>query len=170
MGAELIFAGYLNKDLRRTGGVALATVGLQDISANYLPQRRACNWYQTPCVVVKQGRLMRSLTAYILCSDRLIILNISVWSCCVCVFASLSDQSYYLCLWIHLPLCLLWRHTGTQLNNIFTEFRRDVPNHNKLAGITTPGFLSQCGELCMIISMSPLQYNPTFSLYSPKSY
>ena len=43
MGAELIFAGYLNVDLERTGRVAVATVGLEDISAHYLPRRRAWN-------------------------------------------------------------------------------------------------------------------------------
>ena len=43
MGAELIFARDLNVDLERTGGVAVATVGLEDISARFLPRRRAWN-------------------------------------------------------------------------------------------------------------------------------
>ena len=34
MGTELIFAGDLNVDLGRTGGVAVATVELEDISAH----------------------------------------------------------------------------------------------------------------------------------------
>ena len=96
MGAELIFAGDLNGDLRRMGGVAMVTVGLQYISAHYLPRWRAWNLFQTPCDVVKQGRLMRSLTAYIMCSDRLVLHNMSAWSWCVWVFASPSDQFYYL--------------------------------------------------------------------------
>ena len=167
MGAELIFERDINGDLRRTGGVAVATVGLQEISAHYLPRRREWNWYQSPCDVVKQGRLMRSLTAYIMCSECLIFQNVSAWSWCVWVFASPSDQSYDLCLWKRLPLCLLWRQTRTQLNNIFAECRRAVPKHNKQADITTRGFLSQRGELCMIIFMSPLLSNSTFLLYSP---
>ena len=43
MGEELIFVGDLNVDLERTGGVAVATVGLEDISAHYLLQQRAWN-------------------------------------------------------------------------------------------------------------------------------
>ena len=78
MGAELIFARDLNVDLQRTGGVAVATVGIEDISAHYLPQQREWNRYQTPCEVVKQGRLLRSLTEYILCSDRQIFQNVAV--------------------------------------------------------------------------------------------
>ena len=75
MGTDMVLAGDLNGDLGRTGGVAAATVGLQDISTHYLPRRRVCNWYQTLREVVKQGRLMRSLTDYILCSDCQIFQN-----------------------------------------------------------------------------------------------
>ena len=78
MGSELIFVGDLNVYLERTGGVAVAMVGLEEISAHYLPQRRSWNLYQTPCEVVKQGRLTRSLTDYILCSDRQIFQNVAV--------------------------------------------------------------------------------------------
>ena len=60
------------------GGVAVATVGIQDISAQYLSRHRACNLYQTPCEVVKQGMLMRSLTAHIMCSDCQIFQNMAV--------------------------------------------------------------------------------------------
>ena len=50
-GAELIFAGDLNVDLERTSGqgldeeiaVAVATVGLEDISAHFLPRGRVWN-------------------------------------------------------------------------------------------------------------------------------
>ena len=34
MGAELVFSGDLNVDLERTGGVAVVTVGLWEISAH----------------------------------------------------------------------------------------------------------------------------------------
>ena len=78
MRAELVFVGYLNGDLERTGRVSVVTVGIQDISAHYLPRRRAWNWYQTPREVVKQGRLMRSLTAYIMCYDRQIFQNVAI--------------------------------------------------------------------------------------------
>ena len=78
MEAELIFAGDLNFDLDRTGGVAVAKVGLEDISSHYLPRQRAWNLCQTPCEVVKQGRLLRSLTDYILCSVRQIFQNVAV--------------------------------------------------------------------------------------------
>ena len=43
MGAELIFAGDLNVDLERTGGVSVVTVGIEGISAHYLPRRIAWN-------------------------------------------------------------------------------------------------------------------------------
>ena len=43
MGAELIFAGDLNVDLERTGGVAVATFGIDDIYMHYLPRRRVWN-------------------------------------------------------------------------------------------------------------------------------
>ena len=166
MVAELIVAVDLNGELRRTGGVAVSMLGFRT-SPHTISCDGSVKLYQTPFNVVKQGRLMRSLTAYIMCSDHLVFQNVSAWSWCVWVFASPSDKSYYLCLCIRLPLCLIWRQTRTQLNNICAEFRRAVPKHNKLAGITTCGFLIQCGELCMIIFLSPLQSNYTFFLYSP---
>ena len=43
MGAEQIFARDLNVDLKRTGGVAVATVGLEDISTHYPLRRRVWN-------------------------------------------------------------------------------------------------------------------------------
>ena len=50
-GEDMLFAGYLNVDLERMGGqgldkeiaVEVATVGLEEISAHFLPQRRAWN-------------------------------------------------------------------------------------------------------------------------------
>ena len=36
-----------------------------------------------------------------------------------------------------------------------------------MRGIKTRGFSSRHGDLCMIVYMSPLQYNSTFFLYSP---
>ena len=89
------------------------------------------------------------------------------WSWCVFVFASLSDQSYNLCCWIRLPLCMSRYQTRTQTSNIFAEFRRAVPKQNKLAGITTCVFMSLGGELCMIVYVPPLRSNSTFFLYSP---
>ena len=53
-------------------------VWLEDISAHYLSWRRSWNWYQRPCAVVKQGRLMRSLREYILCSGGQIFQNVAV--------------------------------------------------------------------------------------------
>ena len=63
-GAELIFSGDLNVDLERTGGrrldeliaVAVATVGLEDISAHFLLRQRAWDLYQRPWEVVKVNR------------------------------------------------------------------------------------------------------------------
>ena len=43
MGAELIFAGDLNVDLERMGRVAVATVGIEEISVHYIPRWRAWN-------------------------------------------------------------------------------------------------------------------------------
>ena len=91
----------------------------------------------------------------------------TTWSWCVWVFAPPKDQSSYLLRWIHLLLCMSRRQTRTHTKNIFTEFRRTVSRQNKLAGIITHGFMSLRGELCMIVYMSPLQFNCTFSLYSP---
>ena len=86
----------------------------------------------------------------------------------VCLrFASLRDQSYYLGCRIRLPLCPPGRQTRRQVKNIFAEFRRAVQSKTNWQGITTCGFPSRCGELCMIVYMSPLQSKSTFFLYSP---
>ena len=58
--------------------MAVATVGLEDMSAHLLPRWRAWNLYQRPWVVVKQGRLMRSRTDYMLGSDLQIFHNVAV--------------------------------------------------------------------------------------------
>ena len=58
--------------------MVVVTVGLEDISAQFLPRRRDWNWYQRPWAVVKQGRLMRSQTDYIMGSDRQIFHNVAV--------------------------------------------------------------------------------------------
>ena len=85
-GEDLIFAGDLNVDLERTVrrwldeeiAVAVAMVGLEDISAHFLPRLRAWNWYQRPWAVVKQGRLMRSWMDYILGSNNQIYQDMAV--------------------------------------------------------------------------------------------
>ena len=121
-GVELIFAEDLNLYLERTGGqglekeitVAVATVGIEEISAHFLPLQRPCNWYQRTWAVVKQGREMRSQTDYILGSDRQIFQNVAVQDpkhnsshYMVMGFlrgAPLREHSYYLIYMIRLPL------------------------------------------------------------------
>ena len=161
MGAELIFTGDLNRDLGRTGGGAVVTVGLEDISAHYLPRRRAWNLYQRQCEVVKQGRLMRSLTDYILCSDRHIFQNVAIQDPRhnsgplhghgVSGFLLPRGISHinYSAGYASLFICSDVRRG--QRRKIFSEFRRAVPKQKKLAGITNRGFLSRRGELCMIV-------------------
>ena len=86
MGADLIFAGDLNVDLDRTGrrwldediAVAVTMVGLEEISAHFLPWQRAYNLYQRPWAVMKQGRLMRTLMDYILGYDCQIFQNVTI--------------------------------------------------------------------------------------------
>ena len=178
MGAELAFAEYLIVDLERTGEVAVATVGLEDISAHYLPLWRACNLYHTPCELVKQGRLMRSLTDYILCSDCRIFQNVAVqdprhnsgplhghgvsgilppW-----VISHIIYVAGYAPLFVYPDVRQGYRQTI-----FFPEFRHAVPKQNKLVGIKTCGFLSLRGEFCMMVYMSPLGYKSNFFLYSP---
>ena len=55
-----------------------AMVGLEDISAQFLPQRREWNWYQRLWAVAKQGRETRFRTDYSMGFDRRIFQNISV--------------------------------------------------------------------------------------------
>ena len=43
MGSDLIFVVDLNVDLERTGGLAVATVGIEDISTHYFLQWREWN-------------------------------------------------------------------------------------------------------------------------------
>ena len=87
---------------------------------------------------------MRSRTDYIMGYDRQIFQNVVVqdprhnsghymFMGCLCG-ASPMDHSYYHGRRIRLPLCLPVRQTRTQANNIFSEFRRDVPKPDKYAG------------------------------------
>ena len=85
-GGRADFTGDLNVGLERMGGrwldkeiaLVVETVGIEDISAHFLQKWRAWNWYQRPWAVVKQGRLMRSRTDYILGSDHQIFQNVDV--------------------------------------------------------------------------------------------
>ena len=58
--------------------VALATEGLEDISAHFLPLR--CSWCRDGGVwsIIREGREVRSQTDYILVTDRRIFWNMSV--------------------------------------------------------------------------------------------
>ena len=58
--------------------MAVATMGLEDISAHFLPRQRAWNLYQRTWVVVKQGKEMRSRTDYILGYNCQIFQNVAV--------------------------------------------------------------------------------------------
>ena len=82
-------------------------------------------------------------------------------------FASPRDQSYYLGRRIRLPIFLSRRQTRTQANNILWSLGALSQSKTNWRGITTHGFPSRHGELCMIFYMSPLQSNFTFFLFSP---
>ena len=73
-GAELIAAGYLNVDLERTDErvrdekilAAVVTAGLDDILAHFLLPRRTWYGYSWTWAMMRQGRVVRSRTDYIL--------------------------------------------------------------------------------------------------------
>ena len=166
MVVELIFAGYLNRGLQRTGGVAVVILGFRtcphttsryiecfDIRHRLLWWNRGGWW--GPC--------------------WLIFCVPIVWSSRTCPHGhgvsgylppQVINHNTYVSGYTSLFVCFDVRQ-GHSWTIFFAEFRWAVPKHNKLTGITTHGFMSQRGELCMIIFLSPLRSYSTFFLYSP---
>ena len=85
-GAELLVAGYFNTKFseperdQRGEEIAetLATEGLDDMSAHFLPRRRSWLWDRRMWSMIWAGREVRSWTDYILGTDRRLFLNVSV--------------------------------------------------------------------------------------------
>ena len=91
--------------------------------------------------MMRQGRLVRSRTDYILGFDRQIFQNVAIWdrrhnSNHFMVVGSLSGASlreHYNCLGSRtlLTLCLPGHQTRTWLDNLFAELRSDVTKRYK---------------------------------------
>ena len=87
-GAALLVAGYLNttladleNDQRGTDIAATLTAeGLEDMSAHFLPRRRTWGRERRTWSMVREGKLVRSQTDYILGTDRHLFWNVSVWN------------------------------------------------------------------------------------------
>ena len=85
-GAELLVAGYFNTKFseperdQRGEEIAetLATEGIDDMSAHFLPRRRSWLWDRRMWSMIWAGREVRSWTDYILGIDRRLFLNVSV--------------------------------------------------------------------------------------------
>ena len=85
-GADLIVAGNFNMDLENIGSwgwdkditTEVATEGLEDIVGNLLPQWRVWCKDRRAWEMVRQGRVVRSWTDYILVSNRRIFQNVAV--------------------------------------------------------------------------------------------
>ena len=94
-GAELLVAGYFNTKFseperdQRGEEIAetLATEGIDDMSAHFLPRRRSWLWDRRMWSMIWAGREVRSWTDYILGTDQRLFLNVSVWD--------LSYNSYH---------------------------------------------------------------------------
>ena len=86
MGAKLLVSGYFNANLAEPEGdrrgediaAAMATEGLEDMSAHFLPQRLSCCRYGRTWSMIREGREVRSWTEYILGTDRRLFVNVSV--------------------------------------------------------------------------------------------
>ena len=85
-GAKLLVAGDLNANLADPEGdrrgehiaAALATEGLDDMLAHFLPRRRPWCWDRRTWSMIREGREVRSRTDYILGTDRRLFGNVSV--------------------------------------------------------------------------------------------
>ena len=148
-GMELIIAGGLNVDLGKEVGwvrdkeitVAVATPGLDDIAGRFfLRQRTSCQDQRT-CAKVRQGRVVRSRTDYILGSDRWIFQNVAArdprhnsnhFMVVRCLSgASPREHSCYLGCRTRLPLRLPGRHMRTREDKLFAELRSAVSKPDK---------------------------------------
>ena len=147
-GAELIVAGDLNVYHGKVGGwgrdeeiTAVAMAGLEDIVGHYFLRRRAWCRDQRKWEAVRQGRVVRSQTDYILGSNCRIFQNVAVWyprhnsdhlMAVGCLSgASPREHSHYLGGRTRLPLRPPGRQTRRRAENLFAELRRTVPEPYK---------------------------------------
>ena len=86
-GTALIVVGDLNTDLedsesdrRGTEIVAAMTeAGLEDMTAHFLPRKRRWGRERQMWSMVREGKVVRSRTNYLLGTDRSLFRNMSVW-------------------------------------------------------------------------------------------
>ena len=84
MGAKLLVAGDFNANLVEPEGdqrgedisAAMATEGLEYLSAHFLPRRRSWCRYERTWIMIREGREVRSRTEYILGADRCLFGNV----------------------------------------------------------------------------------------------
>ena len=149
IGVELIFTGDLKVDLEKAGGrvrdkkitVAVVKAGLEDLAVHFFPQRRTWCRDQRMWGSVRQWRVVRSWTDYILGSDHRIFQNVAVWDQrhnsdhfmfveCLCG-ASLGEHFCYLGHRTSLPLRPNGRQTRIRVSKIFAELWCAVPKPDK---------------------------------------
>ena len=86
-GAEMLVSGDFNVNLAEPEGdqrgediaAAMATEGLEDMSAQFLPCRRLWCRQGRTWSMIRYGREVRSRTDYILGTDHCLFGNVSVW-------------------------------------------------------------------------------------------
>ena len=84
-GAELLVAGYFNTKILEPEGdrsgaeiaATLATEGLKDMSAHFLPLRSSWFWDGRTWILIRAGREVRFRTDYILGTDLRLFWNVS---------------------------------------------------------------------------------------------
>ena len=142
-GTTLLVAGDLNttladpeNDQRGTDIVAALTEeGLEDMSAHFLPRRRTWGRERRTWSMVREGKVVRSGTDYILGTDCCLFWNVSVWDPrhntyhymvlgCLC---SAPEREHTKYLTGHKQLPLQPPSAPTQEDGIFTSLRRAVP-------------------------------------------
>ena len=145
----MIVAGDLNVDLEKEGGqvrdeeitAAVVTAGLEDLAGHFFPRGQVWCRDRRTWAAVRQGMVVRSLTDYILISDRRIFQNVAIRDprhnydhFMVVGYLrgySLSEHSHYLRCRTRLPLRPSERQTRMQVDKFFTEFRRSAPKPDK---------------------------------------
>ena len=146
-GTALVVAGDLNttlddpeNDRRGTEIVAALTEAvLEDMTAHFLPRRRRCGRERRTWNMVREGKVVRSRTDYILGKDRSLFWNVSVRDLrhntdhfmvlgCLCS-APTREHDKYLTGRKKLPIQPLTE--PTREDGIFATLRRAVPKPHK---------------------------------------
>ena len=145
----MIVVGDLNVDPDKAGvqgrdkeiALTVATAVLEDIGVNFFTRQRAWCRDQITWEAVRQGRVVRYQTNYILGSDRWIFQNMAAWEprhnsdhFMVVKFlhgASLREHSRYLGCRTRLLLYPPVRQMRMRAENLFAELWRAVPKPEK---------------------------------------